>query len=64
MLDQDGTIGDAVSFWRANVDREFDGAEPCAICYCVVEARAHTLPTAKCATCGTGFHRRCLLKVR
>ena len=41
---------------------EFDGVEPCPICYCVVEAKAHTLPTSCCATCGAAFHSRCVLK--
>ena len=59
---QDGSVLDAVKLWKRNVDKEFEGVEPCPICYCIIETRGHSLPNLECATCHAKFHSRCLYK--
>jgi hypothetical protein len=59
---QDGSVLDAVQLWKRNVDKEFEGVEPCPICYCIIETRGHSLPNLECATCHQKFHSRCLYK--
>ncbi len=59
---RNGSILDAVLLWKRNVDREFEGKEPCVICYSVVEPRTMALPSLTCATCANQFHAMCLYK--
>ena len=33
---QDGTLPEALALWRRNLDKEFEGVEPCPICYAVI----------------------------
>ena len=35
LLDQDGSILDAITMWKENLDKQFEGVEPCIICYSV-----------------------------
>ncbi len=35
---QDGSIMDAIMMWKSNLDQQFDGVEPCIICYSVSSA--------------------------
>ena len=32
---QDGSILDAITMWKENLDKQFEGVEPCIICYSV-----------------------------
>eukprot|EP00523_Entomoneis_sp_CCMP467_P017779 CAMPEP_0168804738 /NCGR_PEP_ID=MMETSP0726-20121227/669_1 /TAXON_ID=265536 /ORGANISM="Amphiprora sp., Strain CCMP467" /LENGTH=1807 /DNA_ID=CAMNT_0008856589 /DNA_START=103 /DNA_END=5527 /DNA_ORIENTATION=+ len=41
---QGGTLQDALMLWKDNVDKEFDGVEPCPICYSVLHVKTHKLP--------------------
>jgi hypothetical protein len=60
---QDGGIVDALLMWKKNIDHEFEGVEPCPICYCVLEPKTRSMPTLKCKTCSsTSFHNPCLVK--
>jgi len=60
---QDGGIIDALLMWKQNIDHEFEGVEPCPICYCVLEPKTRSMPTLKCRTCAsTSFHNPCLVK--
>ena len=59
---QNGSVLDAVLLWKKNVDREFEGVEPCPICYSVVHVQRRTLPRSICKTCNTKFHSHCLMK--
>ncbi len=45
-------VGDAISMWRRNVESEFEGVEPCLICYSVIAATNSALPRHQCHTCG------------
>ncbi|KAL7581274.1 hypothetical protein ACA910_006044 [Epithemia clementina (nom. ined.)] len=57
---QGGTLQDALMLWKENVDKEFDGVEPCPICYSVLQVKTHKLPSLECATCHNRFHADCL----
>ena len=60
---QDGGIADALLMWKKNIDHEFQGVEPCPICYCVLEPKTRSMPTLNCKTCiSTHFHNGCLVK--
>ncbi len=59
---RNGSMLDAVLLWKRNIDREFEGREPCVICYSVVEPRTMALPSLTCATCANQFHTMCLYK--
>jgi hypothetical protein len=57
---QGGTLKDALMLWKENVDREFEGVEPCPVCYSVLHVKSHKLPNLECNTCHNHFHDECL----
>ncbi|CAJ1944229.1 unnamed protein product [Cylindrotheca closterium] len=57
---QGGTLGDALMLWKDNVDKEFEGVEPCPVCYSVLHVKTHKQPTVECNTCHNRFHIECL----
>jgi len=57
---RDGTLSDAVQLWKQNLDKEFEGVEPCPICYSVLHAVDSSLPRVTCKTCKNVFHGKCL----
>jgi hypothetical protein len=59
---QDGSILDALLLWKQNVDKEFDGVEPCPVCYSVLCVKTHAMPNLECKTCHNRFHSSCLYK--
>ena len=59
---QDGTLLDALMLWKENVDKEFEGVEPCPVCYSVLSVKTHELPNLQCKTCDHRFHASCLYK--
>eukprot|EP00956_Cyclotella_meneghiniana_P017101 scaffold27561_cov74-Cyclotella_meneghiniana.AAC.6 len=59
---QDGSILDALLLWKENVDKEFEGVEPCPVCYSVLCIKTHSMPNLQCKTCNNKFHSLCLHK--
>jgi hypothetical protein len=59
---QDGSILDALLLWKQNVDKEFEGVEPCPVCYSVICIKTHQMPNLECTTCHNRFHTQCLMK--
>lgn len=59
---QGGTLKDALLLWKENVDKEFEGVEPCPICYSVLHVKSHKLPNLECNTCHNQFHTDCLFE--
>ncbi|KAL7436735.1 hypothetical protein ACHAXM_008688 [Skeletonema potamos] len=59
---QDGTVLEALLLWKQNVDKEFDGVEPCPVCYSVLCIKTHAMPNLECKTCNNRFHTSCLYK--
>jgi hypothetical protein len=59
---QNGAVAAGLATWRANVDREFAGVEPCPICYLVIHGANHQLPRLRCGQCRNKFHNACLYK--
>ena len=57
---QGGTLKDALLLWKENVDKEFEGVEPCPVCYSVLHVKSHKLPNLECKTCHNQFHSDCL----
>lgn len=57
---QGGTLQEALMLWKENVDQEFEGVEPCPVCYSVLHVKTHKLPELECATCQNRFHAQCL----
>mmetsp|Transcript_30460 Transcript_30460/g.73043 ORF Transcript_30460/g.73043 Transcript_30460/m.73043 type:complete len:1725 (-) Transcript_30460:73-5247(-) len=57
---QGGTLSDALMLWKDNVDKEFEGVEPCPVCYSVLHVKTHKQPTVACNTCHNRFHIECL----
>lgn len=55
-----GAVTAALEVWRSNVEREFEGVEPCPICYMCVHAVNHKLPRLNCRQCRNKFHDACL----
>lgn len=45
---QDGSILDALLLWKENVDKEFEGVEPCPVCYSVLCIKTHSMPNLQC----------------
>lgn len=59
---KDGTLAEAVELWRRNLDKTFQGAEECPICYSVLHLATAALPKMQCRTCKNLFHSECLCK--
>jgi hypothetical protein len=57
---QGGTLKEALMLWKENVDKEFEGVEPCPICYSIVHVKTHKIPTLECKTCHNRFHVNCM----
>lgn len=62
MTAREGSLADALAFFAGTVDREFEGLEPCPICYCTLDPRTNKLPKTICPTCKNCFHKTCLLR--
>lgn len=56
----DGTLVDAVLLWKNNLKSEFEGIEPCPICYNTLHPKTLLLPSLICPTCKNKFHSTCL----
>lgn len=39
---------DALLLWKENVDKEFEGVEPCPVCYSVLCIKTHSMPNLQC----------------
>jgi hypothetical protein len=61
LRNQDGAIAAALRMWLQNVSKEFEGMEPCPICYSVVHTTSGRLPRKDCRRCKQRFHSACLL---
>ncbi|XAR60795.1 hypothetical protein NMG60_11034309 [Bertholletia excelsa] len=59
---QNGALAEAISIWKSNFDKEFEGVEECPICYSVIHTVNHSLPRLACKTCKHKFHSACLYK--
>ncbi|CAI5737542.1 unnamed protein product [Hyaloperonospora brassicae] len=59
---RDGSLLDAVLLWKHNVDKEFEGVEPCPICYSILNPKNMGLPSLSCKTCNNKYHNSCLYK--
>jgi hypothetical protein len=59
---RDASLVGALSLWKRNLDKEFEGVEPCPICYSVIALGDRSLPRMACPTCKHAFHSSCLLK--
>lgn len=59
---KDGTLAEAVELWRRNLDKTFQGAEECPICYSVLHLSTAALPKMQCRTCKNLFHADCMCK--
>ncbi|KAJ4992972.1 hypothetical protein SVAN01_01676 [Stagonosporopsis vannaccii] len=56
-----GSLIDALSTWRRNVEGALKGQTECAICYSIV-GPDRKVPDKKCGTCRNAFHGACLFK--
>jgi len=55
-----GGVAAALALWGSGCAREFEGVEPCPICYMTVHASSHALPKLSCRQCRNRFHGACL----
>lgn len=62
LRNQNQGVLDGISMWKANLDKEFAGVEPCLICYSVISAANGQLPRLSCKQCNVKFHPACLYK--
>ena len=42
--------------------RDFEGVEPCPICYCVISSANGALPKMGCRQCTNRYHASCLFQ--
>jgi hypothetical protein len=59
---QRGSFADAVRMWKDNMDKEFEGVEPCPVCYSVIAIGDKSLPRLSCPVCRNKFHSSCLFR--
>ncbi|KAA0172261.1 hypothetical protein FNF28_00264 [Cafeteria roenbergensis] len=57
-----GHFADAVRIWKRNIDKEFEGVEPCPVCYSVISLGDKSLPRMTCSVCRSKFHSSCLFR--
>jgi hypothetical protein len=50
---------DAILLWKQNVDKEFEGIEPCPICFSILHVSNRKLPQLSCNICNNKFHNLC-----
>lgn len=62
LTSREGTIAQALQQWKQNIDKEFEGVEPCPICFTVLHAQNRQLPKQVCGTCRKKFHRACIMQ--
>jgi len=60
MATQDGSILDAILLWKSNLEKHFDGIEPCPICFTL--SANNQLPNLQCKTCKNKFHNACMYR--
>jgi hypothetical protein len=48
--------------WKSNLDKHFDGVEPCPICYSIVHSSDQSLPKIGCKQCKNKYHPQCLVR--
>ncbi|KAK9461550.1 uncharacterized protein V1516DRAFT_663261 [Lipomyces oligophaga] len=58
---QNGTIVDALTLFKRNVNLHFEGVTECAICYSILH-QDRSLPNKRCQTCRNKFHAGCLFR--
>jgi len=59
---KDGSVVDAVQLWVENLGKQFEGVEPCPICYSILHPKNMTTPQRECRTCHNRFHDACIFK--
>lgn len=59
---QNSSILEAVTLWKRNLEKGFQGVEPCLICYSVIHPSTRALPELRCITCSVQFHAACLYR--
>ncbi|GMH59062.1 hypothetical protein TrRE_jg12253, partial [Triparma retinervis] len=57
-----GGILDALLLWKDNIEAEYEGVEPCPICYAILHPDTRSKPGLECKTCHNKFHKRCLVQ--
>ena len=62
LMNQDGSVAEALELWRQNLDKTFEGVDECPICYSVIHPVDRSLPKMACRTCKYKFHSACLYK--
>lgn len=55
-------ILEGIMLWRQNVEKSFEGMEPCPICYSIFHPSDRSLPGPSCKTCRNKYHPSCLYK--
>ena len=59
---QNGFLVDALTLWKKNVDKRFEGVEECYICFFILHGSTYQMPKVACPTCKKKFHSACLYK--
>ena len=59
---QNGSLVDALTLWKKNVDKRFEGVEECYICFFILHGSTYQMPKVACPTCKKKFHSACLYK--
>lgn len=62
LINHNVSLAEALGIWKQNLERQFEGIEPCPICYYVVHFNTKNLPKATCRTCKSKFHNSCISK--
>lgn len=62
LFTQAGSVWDAILLWKSNLEKHFEGVEPCPICYSIVHTQDHQIPKVDCKVCHNKYHSACLYK--
>ena len=62
LVNHNVAITEALGIWKHNLEKQFDGIEPCPICYYVVHFTTKNMPKKACRTCNSKFHASCISK--
>jgi len=62
LYNSEGNIWDILMLLKINMDKYFEGVEPCPICYSTVNQVDGAIPKMACKQCKNKFHGPCLYK--
>eukprot|EP00917_Polyrhabdina_sp_WS-2016_P015596 GHVP01033912.1.p1 GENE.GHVP01033912.1~~GHVP01033912.1.p1 ORF type:complete len:1526 (+),score=152.01 GHVP01033912.1:228-4805(+) len=56
------TIAESIILWKDNIEKYFEGVDPCPICYSIIDINDKIIPNRNCCKCKNTFHNKCIIE--